>query len=123
MIQVGSTVKVADNSGAIYAEIIGIMRGGRQKTVRPGKLVKVTIKKAKPDGQVHTHEVHVGVVVRTKKEYAREDGTHIRFDDNAIVILDPETNEPKGTRIFGPVAREVKLYGYDKVAQLATEVL
>ena len=123
MIKVGTRVKVTDNTGALIAQVIGIIKGGRQRFVRPGRVVKVTIKKARPDGNVHEHEVHYALVVRTKKEYKREDCTTIRFDDNAVVLIDPETKEPKGTRIFGPIAREVKLYGFDKVTQLAEEVL
>ena len=123
MIKIGSFVKVADNSGAIEAQIIGIIGGGRQKAVRPGKKVKVTVKKARPDGAVKEHEVHYALVVRVKKEYRRPDGTYIRFDDNAVVILDGDTDQPKATRIFGPIAREVKLFGYDKITQLASEVL
>ena len=123
MIKIGTKVKVTDNSGALVAQVIGIIKGGRQGFVQPGGLVKVTIKKARADGNVHEHEVHVGIVVRVKKNYLRDDGTSIRFDDNAIVLIDPETKEPKATRIFGPVAREVKLYGFDKVTQLAQEVV
>ncbi len=123
MIKVGTRVKVTDNTGALIAQVIGIIKGGRQRYALPGRLVKVTIKKARPDGNVHEHEVHVGLIVRVKKEYQREDGTTIKFDDNAIVLIDPETKAPKGTRIFGPVAREVKLYGFDKVTQLAPEVV
>ncbi len=123
MIKIGTLVNVADNSGALKAELIGIIGGGRQKAVRPGTKVKVTIKKAKADGAVKEHEVHYALVVRTRKEYRRPDGTYIRFDDNAVVILDGETDQPKATRIFGPIAREVKLFGYDKITQLAVEVL
>jgi len=123
MLKIGSYVKVTDNSGAIQAQIIGILGGSRQKYVRPGRKVKVSIKKAKADGSVKEHEVHYALVVRVKKEYRRPDGTYIRFDDNAVVILDGETDQPKATRIFGPIAREVKLYGFDKITQLAAEVL
>ncbi len=123
MLKIGSYVKVTDNSGAIQAQIIGILGGAKQKYVRPGRKVKVSIKKAKADGSVKEHEVHYALVVRVKKEYRRPDGTYIRFDDNAVVILDGETDQPKATRIFGPIAREVKLYGFDKITQLAAEVL
>lgn len=123
MLKVGSNVKVTDNSGALTAQIIGIIGGGRQKAARPGRKVKIAVKKAKPDGAVKVHEVHYALIVRTKKEYRRPDGTYIRFDDNAVVILDGDTDQPKATRIFGPIAREVKLYGYDKITQLAAEVL
>ncbi len=123
MIKIGTNVRVTDNTGALSAQVIGLIKGGRQRFARPGKIVKVTVKKARSDGNVHEHEVHYALVVRVKKEYRREDGTTIRFDDNAVVLIDPESKEPKGTRIFGPIAREVKLYGFDKVTQLAEEVL
>ncbi len=123
MLKVGSFVKVTDNSGAIEAQIIGILGGHKRNGVRPGRKVRVTIKKARADGAVKEHEVHYALVVRVKKEYRRPDGTYIRFDDNAVVILDGDSDQPKATRIFGPIAREVKLYGYDKITQLAAEVL
>lgn len=123
MLRIGSYVKVADNTGALEAQIIGIYGGSGTKSVSVGRVVRVTIKKARPDGSVKEHEMHRAVVVRVKKEYRRDDGTYIRFDDNAVVILDADTKFPKGTRIFGPVARELKAYGFDKITQLAPEVL
>ena len=123
MLKVGTRVNVADNSGAIVAEIIGVYGGSAIKHLDIADVVNVSIKKAKPDGAVKEHEMHKAIIVRLKKEYKREDGTYIRFDDNAVVILDGDTKNPKGTRIFGPVAREVKAYGFDKITQLAPEVL
>ncbi len=123
MLKVGSYVKVADNTGALQAQIIGVFGGSKFKSIGIARIVKVAIKKAKPDGSVKEHEMHRAVVVRVRKEYRREDGTYIRFDDNAVVILDGETKFPKATRIFGPVARELKAYGFDKITQLAPEVL
>jgi len=123
MLRIGSYVKVADNTGALLAQIIGIKRGGRQRFARIANVVKVAIKKAKPDASVKAHEVHYAVIVRLAKEWKRPDGTYIRFSDNAVVILDSNAELPRGTRIFGPIAREVKLYGFDKIAHMAQEVL
>ena len=123
MLRIGSYVKVADNTGAMLAQIIGIYGGSGTRSVGVARVVKVTIKKARADGSVKEHEMHRAVIVRVKKPYRREDGSYIRFDDNAVVILDGDTKFPKGTRIFGPIARELKAYGFDKITQLAEEVL
>ena len=130
MLKLGSIVKVTDNSGALEAQIIGVIGAGAMKHIGIARVVKVSIKKAKPDGNIKEHEKHRAVVVRVKKEYKRADGTYIRFDDNAVVILtggDSDSKKiekiPVATRIFGPVARELKAYGFDKITQLAPEVL
>jgi len=123
MLKVGSNVVVSDNSGALLAQIIGTYGGTKLKKIRLASIVKVAVKKAKPDGNVKKHEVHRAVVIRVKKEARREDGSYIRFDDNAVVIIGEEGKDPKGTRIFGPVARELKAYGFDKITYLAPEVL
>ncbi len=123
MLKIGSKVKVTDNSGASLAQIIGVYGGSRVRHLDIADVVKVAIKKAKPNGAVKEHEMHKAVIVRLKKEWKREDGSYIRFDDNAVIILDGDTKFPKATRIFGPVAREVKSYGFDKITQLAPEVL
>ena len=123
MLKIGSKVKVADNTGALVVQIIGTFGGTRKKSIGLADVVKVAVKKAKPDGSVKEHEMHKAIVVGVAKETKRPDGTYIRFDDNAVVILDGNTKFPKGTRIFGPVARELKSYGYDKITYLAPEVL
>lgn len=123
MIKFLTSVNIADNTGATKATIIGTYGGTKKKIIRLSDVVKVTVKAAKPNGSVKKGELHRAVIVRVKKEHRREDGTYIRFDDNAAVILDGTTNEPKGTRIFGPVARELKARGFDKITYLAPETL
>jgi large subunit ribosomal protein L14 len=123
MIKFGTFVDIADNSGATNAQIIGTYGGTKRKLIRLADVVKVTVKAAKPNAAVKKGELYRAVVVRVKKESRREDGTYISFDDNAVVILDGTTQEPKGTRIFGPVARELKAHGFDKITYLAPETL
>jgi len=122
MLRLGSHVKVADNSGASEAEIVGSY-GGAKKILRMACVVKVTIKKSKPDANAKKGQMYRAVIVRLRKETKREDGTYIRFDDNAVVILNGTTNDPMGSRIFGPVARELKAFGFDKITYLAPETL
>jgi large subunit ribosomal protein L14 len=114
---------VADNSGAREALIMHVPGNSYQKEVSVGAVVTVVIKKASVGMSVKKAEVQKAVVVRTKKPLRRPDGTYLRFDDNACVIIDPKTKEPKGTRIFGPVARELKDKGYAKIISRASEVL
>ena len=123
MIQVGTRLKVADNTGAKEAECIHVVgtHGKRYATV--GDIITCTVKEAIPHAPVKKSDVVKAVVVRTKKEIKRKDGTCIRFDENACVIIDADKGEPKGTRIFGPIAREIKMRGYAKIASLAPEVL
>jgi large subunit ribosomal protein L14 len=123
MIKFGTFVAIADNSGATKAQVIGTYGGTKRKVIRLGDVVKVAVKTARPNAAVKKSEMHRAVLVRVRKEARREDGTYIRFDDNAVVILDGATNEPKGTRIFGPVARELKAFGFDKITYLAPETL
>ena len=123
MIQRESNLTVADNSGAKIAKIIGIPGASRRRYAKVGDIVVVAVQKALPNAGIKRHEVLKGVIVRTHKEYKRKDGTYIRFDDNAIVVIDPKNKAPKGTRIFGPVARELKEKGFDKIVSLAPEVL
>ncbi len=123
MIQQESHLKVADNTGARDALVIRIMGGSRRRYGRVGDIVVVTVKQAIPTAQVKKGEVTRGVIVRTAKEYRRPDGSTIRFDDNAVVLLDGTTSNPKGTRIFGPVARELREKGFMKIVSLAPEVL
>lgn len=101
---------------------IRVLNGYEARYARLGDTVVVTVKQAQPHGMVKKGEVHKAVIVRQAKETRRKDGTYIRFDENACVIVDKNT-EPKGTRIFGPIAREVKLAGFNKIASLAPEVL
>lgn len=123
MLKIGTRLKAADNSGAILVQIIGTFGGTKRKEIKVGDIVKVAVKKAKPDANITQHQQHRAVVVRVSKAYSRPDGSSIRFDDNAVVILEAETHNPVGTRIFGPVARELKKHGFDKITYLAPEVL
>ncbi len=124
MVQRGTRMKVADNSGARIAMIIGIPGGSGLKKAGIGDHVLVAVKKAIPHGIVADHSKQHAVIIRIKKDYRRPDGTRIRFDDNAVVILESASSKsPKGTRVFGPVARELKDLGFDKIISLASEVL
>jgi large subunit ribosomal protein L14 len=123
MIQQESRLKVTDNSGAREILCIRVMGGSKRRYARVGDIIIATVKQATPQGTVKKGEVVRAVVVRTAKEYGRSDGSYIRFDENAAVILDPVTNNPRGTRIFGPVARELREKGFMKIVSLAPEVL
>ena len=123
MIQEESMLKVADNSGAKRMKVIRVLGGNRKRYARIGDIVTVTVKEAAPHTAVKKSEVLHAVIVRTRKELGRPDGTYIRFDDNAAVIVDKKSKEMKGTRIFGPIAREIKIAGYAKIASLAPEGL
>ena len=122
MIQQETVVKVADNSGAKTALVIRVLGGTRRRYAGLGDVVIVAVKNALPNGTVKKSEVARGVVVRTAKETRRKDGSYIRFDENAIVIIN-EAGEPRATRIFGPVARELREKKYMKIVSLAPEVL
>ncbi|MBL0170695.1 MAG: 50S ribosomal protein L14 [Gemmatimonadaceae bacterium] len=122
MIQQESIVKVADNSGAKRALVIRVLGGTRRRYAGLGDKVVVAVKDALPNGTVKKSEVAKAVVVRTVKETRRKDGSYIRFDENAVVIID-DKGEPKATRIFGPVARELREKRYMKIVSLAPEVL
>jgi large subunit ribosomal protein L14 len=122
MIQQETVVKVADNSGAKKALVIRVLGGTRRRYAGLGDQVIVAVKDALPNGTVKKSEVARAVVVRTVKETRRKDGSYIRFDENAVVII-TETGEPKATRIFGPVARELRERKYMKIVSLAPEVL
>ncbi len=123
MIQQESRLKVADNTGAREVLCIRVLGGSRRRYGRVGDVITVTVKAATPHGSVKKGDVVRAVIVRTAKEYRRDDGSHICFDDNAAVILDGATHNPKGTRIFGPVARELRERGFTKIMSLAPEVL
>ncbi|HKM40817.1 MAG: 50S ribosomal protein L14 [Patescibacteria group bacterium] len=123
MIQTESRLKVADNSGAKEVLCIRVLGGYRKRYARVGDIIVATVKSASPHMPVKKGDIVRAVVVRTKKEIRRADGTYLRFDDNACVIIDKEKKEPKGSRVFGPVAREVRRAGFFKIASLAPEVL
>jgi large subunit ribosomal protein L14 len=123
MIQQESRLRIADNTGAKEILCIRVMGGSRRRYGGVGDMVVATVKQAAPGGAVKKGEIVRAVIVRTAKEYGRPDGSYIRFDDNAAVILDGETQNPKGTRIFGPVARELRDKGFMKIVSLAPEVL
>jgi len=123
MIQQETLMKVADNTGARELLVIHIMGGSTRRYGHVGDVIVGTIKSATPQGSVKKSDVVKAVVVRCAKEWRREDGSHIRFDDNAAVILDTDGQNPKGTRIFGPVARELREKGFMKIVSLAPEVL
>jgi large subunit ribosomal protein L14 len=122
MIQQESRLKVADNSGAKTVLCIRVLGGSGRRYARVGDQIVVSVKTAIPGGNVKKGEVSKAVVVRTKKEYRRSDGTYIRFDENAAVLLNPQ-GEPRGTRIFGPVARELREKQFMRIVSLAPEVL
>jgi len=122
MIQQESIVKVADNSGARKALVIRVLGGSKRRYAGVGDRVVVTVKDAIPAGQVKKGEVAKAVVVRTVKETRRRDGSYIRFDENAVVLINDQ-GEPRATRIFGPVARELREKRYMKIVSLAPEVL
>jgi large subunit ribosomal protein L14 len=121
MIQQESRLRVADNSGAREVLCIRVL-GGRKQYATIGDKIVVTVKDATPSGQVKKGTVSKAVVVRVRKEYRRKDGSYIRFDDNAVVLLNNQ-DEPRGTRIFGPVARELREKDFMKIVSLAPEVL
>jgi large subunit ribosomal protein L14 len=123
MIQKESRLNVADNSGARELLVIQVMGGSRRRYGAVGDVVTATVKKAVPNSNVKKSTVVKAVIVRTTKEYKREDGSYIRFDDNAAVILDASGTNPVGTRIFGPVARELREKGFGRILSLAPEAL
>jgi large subunit ribosomal protein L14 len=123
MIQQESRVNVADNSGARELLVIRVLGGSTRRYAGVGDVVVGTIKSANPQGSVKAHEVVRAVVVRTAKEWRRKDGSTVKFDDNAVVILDIDGTNPRGTRIFGPVARELRERGYMKIVSLAPETV
>jgi large subunit ribosomal protein L14 len=122
MIQQESRLKVADNSGAREILCIRVMGGHYRRYASVGDVITAAVKSAQPNGQVKKGEVVKAVVVRVSKEYRRPDGSNIRFDDNAAVIINNQNN-PRGTRIFGPVARELRERNFMKIVSLAPEVL
>lgn len=122
MIQPRSMLKVADNSGAKIIQVINVPGGTRKRYAQLGDIVVAAVKKAEPRKLVKKHDKVKAVIVRQRKEFKRADGSYIRFDDNAAVILG-DGKEPKGTRILGPMAKEVKEKGYGTIAMMASELL
>jgi large subunit ribosomal protein L14 len=123
MVQLRTILVPADNSGAKRLRVIHVVGSTGTRYAYVGDVVTAVVDKADPNGAVKDSEIVKVVLVRARKERRRKDGSYIRFDDNAGVIIDPKSGEPRGTRIFGPVAREVKEAGFNKIASLAPEVL
>ncbi len=123
MIQQETRLRVADNTGARELLVIHVMGGSKRRYGRVGDVIVGTVKSATPTGSVKKSDVVRAVIVRCSKEWRRDDGSTIRFDDNAAVILDTDGKNPKGSRIFGPVARELREKGYMRIVSLAPEVL
>ena len=122
MIQTETRLRIADNSGAKVVSCIKVLGGSKRRYASIGDLIVVAVKNASPKGVVKTHAVEQAVVVRTRKAIRRKDGSYIRFDENAVVIVNKE-KLPKGTRVFGPIGRELRAKGYQKIISLAPEVL
>lgn len=122
MIQDFTRLKITDNTGAQEALVIKVLGGTRRKYAYLGDIVVVTIKEAVPGSPVKEGEVTLAVIVRTRKEIRRKDGTYVKFDDNAAVLID-RNNEPRGTRVFGPVARELRERNFTRIVSLAPEVV
>ena len=122
MIQIQTELSVADNTGAKIVECIKVLGGSKRRYAGVGDLIVVSVKDALPNGKVKKGSVHKAVIVRTKKEIFRKDGSKVQFDNNSVVLTD-EKGEPIGTRIFGPVTRELRYRGQAKIISLAPEVL
>ena len=122
MIQMQTNLDVADNSGARRVQCIKVLGGSKRMTAHVGDVIVVSVKEASPRGRVKKGDIHRAVIVRTAKEISRQDGTSIRFDRNAAVLIDRD-NEPIGTRIFGPVTRELRAKQFMKIVSLAPEVI
>ncbi|MBI4425980.1 MAG: 50S ribosomal protein L14 [Candidatus Kerfeldbacteria bacterium] len=123
MIQLRTMLHVADNSGARKVMCIRVLGGHRKRYARLGEIITVSVKEAVPRAAVKKGEVAHAVVVRQRKEYQRLDGTAVRFDENACVLIDRTSKEPRATRVFGPIARELKQKGFTKIISLAPEVV
>ena len=122
MIQPRSMLKVADNSGAKIIQCIRVLGGTRKRYAQLGDIIVGTVKKAEPRKLIKKHEIVKALIIRQKKTYRRIDGSYIRFDDNAVVIVD-DAKKPKGGRVFGPMAKEIKEKGFNEVAVLAPELV
>ena len=123
MLQVRSIVKVADNTGARLVNIFSVNGKNSRRFARLGDVVAGSVRLVSPGGQVKKGDKVYGVIVRTKKEWRRKDGSYIRFDENAIVLVGKDSPDPKGTRIFGPIPRELRDKGFTKIISLAPEVI
>ena len=123
MVQSQTMLKLADNTGAKKLMVIRVLGGYKKRYARVGEIVTCSVKEAAPHSMVKKGDVVHAVLVRARKEIRRKDGVYVRFDDNAAVIVDPKNKEMKGTRIFGPVARELRDAGFNKIVSLAPEVL
>ena len=123
MVQHRSMLRVADNSGAKLLQCIHVHGGYKKRYGRIGDIITVAVKEAQPHTGIKKGTVHHAVIVRTRKEYQRRDGVAVRFDQNACVLVDKTSKEPKGTRIFGPIPRELRDRGFQKIVSLAPEVL
>ena len=123
MIQPETKLKVADNAGAKEIKCFKVLGGSKKRYARIGDVIVGAVKKAEPRKEVKKHDVVKAVVVRQKKEYRRKDGSYVRFDENAVVVLDGDTNNPKGGRIFGPIPRELADMGFKKITTLAKEIV
>ncbi len=123
MIQDGTIVKITDNAGGKVGKVFKVLRGSKRRYAGIGDVVVISIKIAEPRKGVKKKDVHQAVVVRTRNAFRRKDGSYIRFDDNAVVILEKDKQEPKAGRIFGPIPRELGELGYQKIISLAPEVL
>ena len=123
MVQHRTMLKLADNSGAKKLQVIRVLGGYKKRYAYLGEIVTASVKEAIPHSMVKKGEIVHAVLVRTKKEVRRKDGSYIRFDDNAAVIIDKKSKEPKGSRILGPIARELRFNGFNKIVSLAPEVL
>ncbi|MEA3399251.1 MAG: 50S ribosomal protein L14 [Patescibacteria group bacterium] len=123
MIQDGTVVKITDNSGGKIGKVFKITGSSKKRYASLGEKVILSVKIAEPRKAVKKKDVHQAVVVRTRKAYRRKDGSYVRFDDNAVVLLEKDKNEPKAGRIFGPIPRELGEKGYQKIVSLAPEIL
>lgn len=126
MIQAGTNVKITDNSGAKFGRVFKILKGSKRRYASLGDLVVLSVKVAEPRKQTKKKEIVYGVVVRTVKQFRRDDGSYISFDDNAVVLVDKGKLEPRAGRVFGPIPREISLKGiegYKKIASLAPEII
>ena len=123
MIQAETWLKVADNSGAKEIECFKVLGGSKRRYAYIGDIIIASVKSAEPRGNVKAGDIVKAVIVRQRQAIRRKDGSYIRFDENAAVIVDPESKEPKATRVFGPIARELREKGFNKIVSLAPEVL
>lgn len=123
MIQLKTMLKVADNTGAKIIQCIQVLGASKKRYARIGDVIVGTVKEAEPRREIKKHDVVRALIIRQKKEMRRKNGTYLRFDDNACIILEGKTKDPKGGRIIGPVAKEIKEKGFDKVAALAEELV